>query len=146
MGGASPRICEVELCKACSPIFWMALKYTSAASDRAAGEKGRRPAPPLRPSPPSGSLLWSEECVEGTFWGLVCVQVTGRSALGRVCSCGIDWGQQSGHCASLALSRMLHCARCRWGAASVGAHVEGGHRCGAKLGAGPGVGVGQGWG
>lgn len=28
----------MELCRACSPIFWMALKYTSAASERAAGE------------------------------------------------------------------------------------------------------------
>ena len=39
-GSPLPRICDVELCRACSPIFWMALKYTSAASDRAVWGEG----------------------------------------------------------------------------------------------------------
>ena len=30
-----PSMCEVELCSACSPIFSIALKYTSAALDNA---------------------------------------------------------------------------------------------------------------
>lgn len=45
----------MELRRACSPIFWMALKYTSAASDRAA--RGERLGPALAPlhlHPPSG--------------------------------------------------------------------------------------------
>lgn len=72
-GGASPRIWEVELCKACSPIFWMALKYTSAASDRAAwGQRmGLCPAPPhrLHLPPPSGDPSCQERADGGDTVG-----------------------------------------------------------------------------
>lgn len=83
-GSASPRICEVELCKACSPIFWMALKYTSAASDRAAWGWGMGPDPAPPPRPPI-SILWRPLLTghaEGTLWGLPQASVTGRGVLG----------------------------------------------------------------
>ena len=88
-GRASPRICEVELCRACSPIFWMALKYTSAASDRAAWRRGGVQTQPLLcvlPTSHSGGLSFGQESVGGSGRG---GGGRGKGCLGRMCVCGV---------------------------------------------------------
>lgn len=106
-GGASPRICEVELCRACSPIFWMALKYTSAAWDRAAWGQGVPVAPA---PPPSAPALWRPLLAgEGAWRGQGGAEASGsRGVSWVVCmdarcwpgeEAGVEWGP--GQCVSI---------------------------------------------
>lgn len=86
-GSALPRICEVELCRACSPIFWMALKYTSAAWDRAAWGQAVPVAP--APPPPSAPALWRPLLAgKGVWRGQGGAEASGKGGvLGGVCGC-----------------------------------------------------------